>query len=165
MRNLVVWILWKGYLKIVKSERLKIAEVGHFLNLQICQISNIYILARFLTKKFKRMEIEMQESRVSEIGRYIIGKFRDWEDTEWYGNCIIKEIRVFEGLEEIRYKWILTDAERLLVGLWYRTFFRYTVYMTPSPLSSPHKRHVGCKVEANGESYDKKKADIRRGYR
>ncbi|KYN21078.1 hypothetical protein ALC57_06574 [Trachymyrmex cornetzi] len=42
---------------------------------------------------------------------------------------------------------MLTDAERLLVGRWYRTFFRYTVYMTPSPLSSPHKRHVGCKVE------------------
>lgn len=27
---------------------------------------NIYILARFLTKKFKRTEIEMQELRVSE---------------------------------------------------------------------------------------------------
>lgn len=66
MRNLVVWILWKGYFKIVKSERLKIAEVEHFSNLQICQIVNIYILARFLTKKFKRAEIEMQKLRVSE---------------------------------------------------------------------------------------------------
>lgn len=59
--------------------------------------------------------------------------------------CDMRKQNFFLNKNMRKIKISLTDAERLLVGRWYRTFFRYTVYMTPSPFSSPHKRHVGCK--------------------